>query len=82
MVDNNKHLAPVWTLATHDVSVPALTDGQSMSPERLAEIRTVLATMADTPIATLEAHPIPKELDRSKGIHLDSLSPLATHLSR
>lgn len=82
MVNDDEHLAPVWTLATRDVSVPALTDGQSMTPERLAEIRTVLAVMADTPIATLEAHPVPKELDRSKGIHLDSLSPLATHLSR
>lgn len=53
-----------------------------MTPERLAELRTVLAAMADVPIATLEVHPLPKDLDRSGGIHLDSASPLAQHLSQ
>lgn len=72
---------PVWTLATRDVAVPAMMEG-AMTPERLGELRTVMATMADAPIATLEAHPIPNDLDRSSGLHLDSVSPLATHLSQ
>jgi hypothetical protein len=55
---------------------------EAMTPERLCELRTVLAAMADAPIATLEAHPLPSKLDRSRGIHLDSASPLAIHLSQ
>jgi hypothetical protein len=38
--------------------------------------------MADAPIATLEAHPLTTSIDRSKGLHLDAASPLATHLSQ
>lgn len=36
----------------------------------------------DTPIATLEEHPLPRVLDRSRGIPLDAASPLAEHLSK
>lgn len=82
MVDNDKAVVPVWTLATRDVTVPAITGDSAMTPERLGELRTVLAALADTPIATLEAHPLPKDLDRSHGLHLDSASPLAMHLSQ
>lgn len=53
-----------------------------MTPERLAELRTVLAALADAPVATLEAHPVPAKLDRGQGMHLDAASPLATHLSQ
>lgn len=72
---------PVWTLATRDVQVPAVF-GDAMTPERLAELRGVLAALADQPIATLEAHPLPDKLDRSQGISLDAASPLAQHLSQ
>lgn len=80
-MSDSKAVVPVWTLATRDVSVPAIMD-DTMTPERLGELRTVLAAMADSPIATLEAHPMPKDLDRGARIHLDRASPLATHLSQ
>lgn len=73
---------PVWSLTTRDVTVPAIADGEAMTPERLGELRNVLAALADAPIATLEAHPMPQKLDKSRGLHLDSASPLATHLSQ
>ena len=73
---------PVWTLATEDVHVPRVIGDDVMTPERLAELRSALAAFANTPIATLAVHPLPKELDRSRGIHLESTSPLAQHLSQ
>lgn len=73
---------PVWTLATKEVSVPALTDGGALTPERLSELRTVLATLAEAPLATLEARPVPTGVDRSKGLALEAASPLAHHLSQ
>ncbi|MFF1272142.1 hypothetical protein ACFVZC_01730 [Streptomyces marokkonensis] len=73
---------PVWTLATRDVQVPAVIGSGPMTAERLAELRGVLAALADQPIATLEAHPLPDKLDRSQGIPLDAASPLAQHLSQ
>jgi hypothetical protein len=79
VVDTHNDVVPAWTLATHDV--PAIAGDKSMTPERLSELRTVLAALADAPIATLEAHPLPEKLDR-RGIHLDSASPLASHLSQ
>jgi hypothetical protein len=54
----------------------------TMTPQRLAELRTVLATLADSPIATLEVHPLPRNVDGRRGIPLDSASPLAQHLSQ
>lgn len=73
---------PVWTLATDAVTVPLVGDFSAMSPERLAELRTVLAALADTPVATLEAHPLPPDLDTSQGLPLSSASPLAQALSQ
>ncbi|WP_112467800.1 hypothetical protein [Streptomyces triticisoli] len=73
---------PVWTLATRDVQVPAVIGSGPMTAERLVELRGVLAALADQPIATLEAHPLPDKLDRSQGIPLDAASPLAQHLSQ
>ncbi|WP_136246348.1 hypothetical protein [Mycobacterium intracellulare] len=81
MAESEKTLVPVWTLTTRDVTVPPLT-ADVMTPDRLRELRTVLAAMADAPTATLEAHPLTTSIDRSKGLHLDAASPLATHLSR
>ncbi|GAA1562961.1 hypothetical protein GCM10009827_100700 [Dactylosporangium maewongense] len=73
---------PVWALATEVVSVPDVLGGAGMTPARLAELRTALATLADSPIATLEAHPISTRRDRSGGIPLHSASPLAQQLSQ
>ncbi|MFD7392435.1 hypothetical protein ACFV46_28620 [Streptomyces sp. NPDC059852] len=83
MIDYRKktHI-PVWTLATRDVQVPAVIGGGPMTAERLAELRGALAALAEQPIATLEAHPLPDRLDRSQGIPLDAASPLAQHLSQ
>ena len=36
---------PVWTLVTEDVSVPNVLGNEGMTPSRLAELRTVLATL-------------------------------------
>lgn len=81
MTDDRNTTVPVWTLATADVRVPALIAGESMTAERLAELRGVLAALADEPIATLEVHPLPDKIDRGRGISLDAVSPLAQHLS-
>ncbi|WP_328976053.1 hypothetical protein [Streptomyces canus] len=82
MTDDRKTTVPVWTLATADVRVPGLTAGESMTAERLAELRGVLAVLADEPIVTLEVHPLPDTIDRGRGIPLDAVSPLAQHLSQ
>ncbi|MCV2488241.1 hypothetical protein OF117_02605 [Geodermatophilus sp. YIM 151500] len=73
---------PVWTLATEEVDVPDLMTDEVMTPARLAELRTALAAMADTPIATLEARPIAEQRERSGGIALTAVSPLAQELSQ
>ncbi|MFJ2306696.1 hypothetical protein [Streptomyces sp. NPDC087787] len=83
MIDyRKKATVPVWTLATGDVQVPAVAGDGPMTAERLAELRGVLAALADRPIATLEVHPLPDKLDRGRGISLDAASPLAQHLSQ
>ncbi|WP_326707114.1 hypothetical protein [Streptomyces cyaneofuscatus] len=82
MIDYRKATVPVWTLATSDVRVPSVAGDGPMTAERLGELRGVLAALADVPIATLEAHPLPDKLDRSRGIPLDAASPLAEHLSQ
>lgn len=82
MAEEQAEAVPVWTLTTQNVDVPAVIDGGVMTPERLGELRSVLALLAATPITTLEAHPTPKNLDRSRGLPLDAASPLATHLSQ
>ncbi|WP_330238151.1 hypothetical protein [Streptomyces sp. NBC_00525] len=82
MTDHRKAVVPVWTLATGDARVPTLAGDEPMTAERLAELRGVLAALAAAPIATLEVHPLPDKLDRSRGIPLDAASPLAQHLSQ
>lgn len=71
---------PVWTLSAGEAQLPAITLDGPMSAERLTELRHVLAALAERPVATLEAHPLPAALDRSRGIALDVASPLAQHL--
>ncbi|MDQ0733073.1 hypothetical protein QFZ57_003867 [Arthrobacter sp. B1I2] len=65
---DSKALVPVWTLATEAVSVPDLLGTEGLTPARLAELRTVLAALADAPIATLEMHSMPPTRDRKGGI--------------
>jgi hypothetical protein len=81
-MSDDRALVPVWALATGDVQVPPIAGNGPMTAERLAELRNVLAALADSPIATLEVHPLPDNLDRSPGIPLDAASPLAQHLSQ
>ena len=82
-MESDLAVVPVWTLATKEVTGPAAIPGtDKMTPEVLQGLRTALAAMADVPIATLEAHPLPANLDRRGGIHLESTSPLARHLSQ
>ena len=82
MTDDSKAIVPVWTLATGDVRLPAVPVDEPMTAERLTELRSVLAALADQPIATLEVHPLPDKVDLSRGIPLDAASPLAQHLSQ
>jgi len=82
MTEDSKAIVPVWTLATGDVRMPAVSADEPMTAERLAELRSVLAALADQPIATLEVHPLPDKVDLSRGIPLDAASPLAQHLSQ
>jgi hypothetical protein len=74
MTDDSKAIVPVWTLATGDVRVPAVSVDEPMTAERLTELRSVLAALADQPIATLEVHPLPDKVDLSRGIPLERLS--------
>lgn len=73
---------PVWTLVTEEVNIPDIVGNEAMTPERLNELRAVLATLADSPIATLEAHPITTKQPRAGGIALHAASPLAQNLSQ
>lgn len=73
---------PFWMVATSDTRLPAIPAEGSLTAERLSELRSVLALFAEHPIVTLEAHPVPKALDRSGAMPLDAMSPLAQHLSR
>lgn len=83
MSDHHASTVPVWTLSTSDgTGVPAMPEGDALTPERLAELRTALATFSSVPVVTLEAHPLPKRRDRSAGLPLDAVSPLAQELSR
>nr|BFE65493.1 hypothetical protein GCM10020063_100190 [Dactylosporangium thailandense] len=82
MTADDKAPVPVWTLATEAVSVPDVLGDEGLTPARLDELRTALVTLADSPIATLEAHPSPAERDRNGGIPLHAASPLAQQLSQ
>ena len=83
MPDAGKSIVPVWTLATSSGSnVIALREADALTPQRLSELRSALAAFADSPVVTLEAHPMPQKLDRTSGIPLDAMSPLAQHLSQ
>ena len=63
MNDNDAPVVPVWTLSTSEVTtlVPAVADEGALTPERLTELRTALATFSSAPLVTLEAHPLAKK---------------------
>ncbi|MBY6540023.1 hypothetical protein HQ325_15195 [Rhodococcus sp. BP-349] len=73
---------PVWTLATQPTSNAVVANEGSLTSARLTELRTVLASLADSPVVTLEAHDVPKGVDRAGGMSLGSASPLASQLAQ
>lgn len=76
-------MVPFWTLSTSDASsAPLLQEEDTLTPERLAELRTALAAFSSNAMVTLEAHPLPARRARGAGLPLDALSPLAQELSR
>lgn len=83
MSDVDGTIVPFWTLSTtRGATVPAFADEGALTPERLSELRSALAAFASGPLVTLEAHPLPAKRERSTGLPLDAMSPLAQELSR
>lgn len=84
MDDNDAPAVPVWTLCTSEATalVPVVADEGALTAERLTELRSALAAFSSAPLVTLEAHPLAKKRDRSAGLPLDAVSPLAQELSR
>ncbi len=84
MNDTDATVVPIWTLTTSEANtlVPAVADGGALTPERLTELRSALATFSSAPLVTLEAHPLANKRGRSAGLPLDAVSPLAQELSR
>ncbi|GAA3966178.1 hypothetical protein [Gordonia caeni] len=80
MSKQSEDLLPLWTLSTTETELP-LSLTEPMTPSRLTELRAVLAALAESPIATLEAHPLSAPADTSKGISLGRMSPLAQELA-
>lgn len=82
-MDGKSREVPVWTLATEDVNMPALVadSDAAITPQRMEALRTALANLAASPIATLEVHPMAGKRERSDGIALGNTSPLAKELT-
>ncbi|KXT57892.1 hypothetical protein Y710_04745 [Gordonia sp. QH-12] len=74
------NVVPIWTLTTDDVNVPVALD-KAMTAGRLAELRSVLAVLAESPVTTLEVRPRPEALDTSHGMKFGSASPIAQQLA-
>src|SRR5688572_4781342 len=77
-------VVPLWTLSTDEGStaVPAFPDEGGLTPERLSALRSALAEFASAPLVTLEAHPLPVKHERTRGLALGAMSPLAQEISR
>jgi len=82
MTDGKDVAVPLWMLATQETALPDIPSAGGLTPERLSELRSALTLLADTPIATLEQHPMPENVDRTGAVALHSTSPLAQHLSQ
>lgn len=70
MSDRVGSKTPVWTLATSNDPIleAAPLGGDALTPERLAELRSALASFSSAPLVTLETHPLPKR--KSSGTHV------------
>lgn len=82
--DQGHALVPVWTIGTEPEKAErasALIEGTPLTPARLDQLRYALSAFADSPIVTLEAHPLPTTSDLSSGMRLEAASPLAQHLA-
>src|SRR3954451_6310073 len=84
MNDTDAKVVPIWALSTSQATtlVPAVADQGTLTPQRLTELRSALATFSSAPLVTLEAHPLAQKRERSAGLPLDAVSPLAQELSR
>jgi hypothetical protein len=82
MTEGKDVVVPLWMLATQETTLPDIPSAGGLTPERLSELRSALTLLADTPIATLEQHPMPEGVDRTGAVALHSASPLAQHLSQ
>jgi hypothetical protein len=83
MSDVDGTVVPIWTLSTiPGATVPAFADEGALTAERLSELRSALTAFASAPLVTLEAHPLPARRERSSGLPLGAMSPLAKELSR
>lgn len=83
MSDADRTVVPFWTLSTaRGTTVPAFAAEGALTSERLSELRSALAAFASVPLVTLEAHPLPATREKSSGLPLDAMSPLAQELSR
>lgn len=81
MTAEETELVPVWTLATESLDLPKISSNEVMTPAKLDDLRTALATLADSPLVTLEAHAKPADEERRDGISLGATSPLARGLA-
>lgn len=84
MSDVDGTVVPLWTLSTvqGSTAIPAFPDEGGLTPGRVSELRSALAAFASAPLVTLEAHPLPGKRDRTSGLPLGAMSPLAQEISR
>lgn len=76
------NVVPFCNLPVEDTEIPDLMPAEPMMGDRLAEMRSALAAIVQTPIVGLETHPLPDNLNRSNGIKLSNTSPLAVQLGK
>ena len=76
---------PVWNLVAEESAelsrIAESLPSTNMTPERLADLRNLLTTFSDSPVATLEMHKLDKPRDPKAGIALQATSPLAQQLA-
>lgn len=85
MAADDRAIVPVWTIGTDAGKAShadaLLAGAEGLTAERLQQLRAALTAFADTPIATLEAYPMPSNASLEHGIVLSAASPLANHLA-
>jgi hypothetical protein len=80
-MNDGAQIVPVWTLAEGEIDVPDVLGAKELTPARLRTLRAALAAIADVPVATLEAHPMPSGVDQAVGHRVPASSPLARGLA-